>query len=287
MMQSSRIGLNPHKLSAAATTALRWLLLLLLVAFSLTPIIWLMMTSLKSRALILASTPVFVFKPDFSAYFSFLSFGNQTVLPNLANSLIIALLTTFATLVLSSLAAYGFSRYHFAGRRSLLLLMLATRLLPPITAIVPLFMLMDRWELIDTRQVLILIYTALSIPLATWMMKAFFDGVPTELEEAALIDGANRMQALYHVTLRLAAPGMAATSIFTFVLSWNDFLFAFIFTSINARTMPVLLSETIGELEIFWQNMATLATIVVIPTLIFSLLAQRNLVKGLTVGALK
>jgi multiple sugar transport system permease protein len=168
-----------------------------------------------------------------------------------------------------------------------MLLMLATRLLPPITAVVPLFLLMNSWELIDTRRGLILIYTGLSVPLATWMMKAFIDGIPVEYEEAAMIDGASRLRVLSQITLPLAAPGVVAVAILTFVLAWNDFLFAFIFTSVNARTMPVLLSQTVGELDISWQILASLATIVIIPPIALSLAGQKSLVKGLVGGGLK
>lgn len=267
--------------------ALQWGLLVLLAIYTVGPLAWLFMTSLKTRAQIQATTPVFMFSPDWSAYGKFLSLSDSTVVTRLANSLSISLLTVIATLALSSLAAYGFSRYQFVGRRSLLLIMLATRLLPPVTAIVPLFLLFNSWHLVDTREGLVIIYTALSIPLATWMMKAFFDGVPKELEEAALIDGASQLRALLQITLPLAAPGMAATSIFTFLTAWNDFTFAFIFTSTNARTLPVLLSETIGEMQIFWQDLATLAIILIVPTLLFAVFAQKNLVQGLTTGALK
>lgn len=266
---------------------LKWVLLTVLLVYTLIPVIWMFGTSFKSRAQILSSTPVLFFRPDLSAYQQFLSAGNDSVLHNLVNSLTIAVATTIVTVILSSLAAYAFSRYRFPGKRSLLLLMLATRLLPPITAVVPLFLLMNQWGLIDTRRGLVIIYTGLSIPLATWMMKAFIDGIPIEFEEAALIDGASRLRVLWQVTLPLAAPGVAAVSIFTFALAWNDFLFAFIFTSVNARTMPVLLSQTVGELDISWQNLATLATIVIVPPVVLSLLGQKNLVKGLIGGALK
>lgn len=275
----------PSKFKPGAV--IKWLLLAVLLAYTLTPVLWMFGTSFKGRAQILSSTPVLFFRPDLSAYRHFLSLGKNSIVHNLINSLVISLATTVATVFLSSLAAYGFSRYQFPGKRPLLLLMLATRLLPPITAVVPLFLLMNRWGLIDTRRGLVLIYTGLSIPLATWMMKAFIDGIPIEFEEAALIDGASRLRVLWQITFPLAAPGVAAASIFTFALAWNDFLFAFIFTSVNARTMPVLLSQTVGELDIFWQNLATLATIVIVPPVVLSLLGQKNLVKGLTGGALK
>jgi ABC-type glycerol-3-phosphate transport system permease component len=266
---------------------LRAVLLTLLLLYTLLPVVWMFGTSLKTRALILSSTPVLVFEPDLTAYQQFLSPGKGSIVPNLANSLSVALATTAVTVVLGSLAAYGFSRYRFPGQRSLMLLMLATRLLPPITAVVPLFLLMNSWELIDTRRGLILIYTGLSVPLATWMMKAFIDGIPVEYEEAAMIDGASRLRVLSQITLPLAAPGVVAVAILTFVLAWNDFLFAFIFTSVNARTMPVLLSQTVGELDISWQILASLATIVIIPPIALSLAGQKSLVKGLVGGGLK
>jgi len=273
------------RLGVAAT--LRAVLLTLLLLYTLLPVVWMFGTSLKTRALILSSSPVLIFEPDLTAYQQFLSPGKSSILPNLANSLSVALATTVVTVVLGSLAAYGFARYRFPGQRSLLLLMLATRLLPPITAVVPLFLLMNSWELIDTRRGLILIYTGLSVPLATWMMKAFIEGIPVEYEEAAMIDGASRLRVLSQITLPLAAPGVVAVAILTFVLAWNDFLFAFIFTSVNARTMPVLLSQTVGELDISWQILASLATIVIIPPIALSLAGQKSLVKGLVGGGLK
>jgi multiple sugar transport system permease protein len=244
-------------------------------------------TSLKTRALILSTTPVLLFQPDLTAYQQFLSPGKSSIVLNLVNSLSTALASTAVTIVLGSLAAYGFSRYRFPGQRALLLLMLATRLLPPLTAVLPLFLLLNSWSLIDTRAGLILIYTGLAVPLATWMMKAFIDGIPVEYEEAAMIDGASRLRVLGQITLPLAAPGVVAVAILTFVLAWNDFLFAFIFTSVNARTMPVLLSQTVGELDISWQTLASLATIVIVPPIVLSLAGQKSLVRGLVGGGLK
>lgn len=269
------------------SATLRFVALGALLVYTLLPVAWMVGTSLKTRALILSSTPVIFFDPDFSAYQQFLSPGRGSILPNLINSLSVALATTAVTILLGSLAGYGFSRYRFPGQRSLLLLMLATRLLPPITAVVPLFLFMSNVDLIDTRSGLILIYTGLAIPLATWMMKAFIDGIPVEYEEAAMIDGASRLRVLAQVTLPLAAPGLLAVAILTFALAWNDFLFAFIFTSVNARTMPVLLSQTVGELDISWQNLASLATIVIVPPVLLSLIGQKSLVKGLVGSGIK
>lgn len=255
--------------------------------FALVPIVWIVSTSLKNRVDIFTLPPKFFFRPSFVAYKKFLTPGPDSILRILANSTIVAVGTVILTLLLASLAAYAFSRYRFRGRQELLFFVMATRLLPPITAVIPLFLMMNELGLIDTRRVLIIIYTALNIPFATWMMKSFFDAVPKELEEAARIDGCSSLGALTRITVPLAAPGFAATSIFIFILAWNEFLFAFIFTSVDARTVPVIIPETVGEFQIYWQDMATLATLLMIPTIGFAIFAQRHLVRGLTTGALK
>ena len=168
-----------------------------------------------------------------------------------------------------------------------MLFVLATRLLPPISAVVPLFMVMNSLRLIDTYWVLLLIYTALNVPFSTWLLKSFIDAVPKDLEESAQVEGCSTIQALWHVILPSVAPGLAATAVFVFVLSWNEFMFAFIFTSIDVRTMPVLLAEARGEGQFLWQDMAAQSTILMIPALLLGLYLQRYLVKGLTAGAIK
>ncbi|MEX2541656.1 MAG: carbohydrate ABC transporter permease [Trueperaceae bacterium] len=263
----------------------RLVLLLALLVFALLPIVWIVLTSFKNRLDVFAVPPKLIFTPQFGSYVKI--FNDPAVVDKLVNSLLIAGLSVTLTLALSSLAAYSFSRFSFAGRSQLLIGILATRLMPPVTAVIPLFILFQGWGLIDTHLGLILIYSALNIPLATWMMKSFFDSVPRELEESARIDGTTWFGALWRVTLPLAAPGIAATSVFIFTLAWNEFMFAFIFTSRNARTLPALLAETLGELQIYWSDMAALSTLIMIPPLLFSFYMQRRLVAGLQTGALK
>ena len=165
-------GIRPTAFSRAA--------LGLFLLYSLWPIVWIALTSFKTQQQIFAVPPTFLVWPSLAAYVKLLVPGPNSILANLANSLIISGGTTLATLVLGSLAAYAFSRYRFPGWRPLLLLMLATRLLPPITAVIPLFLLMSRMGLVDTHWVLILIYTALDLPFATWLMKAFFDAATAD-----------------------------------------------------------------------------------------------------------
>jgi multiple sugar transport system permease protein len=264
-----------------------WLMVGLLLFWSLLPIIWDLLSSIKSRTDIFANPPKFFFDPDFSSYTKFLGGGSSAIWPQLTNSVVVSLLTTLTVLLLGSLAAYALSRFTFKGRNYVLFSMLAMRLLPPVTAAVPLFLLANSLKLVDTQLVLVLIYAGINLPFAVWMLKTFFDGVPAELEQAAQIDGATPLQALRHITLPLAAPGLGSTAIFVMVLAWNEFMFAFLFTSVNARTLPLLIAEGRGDDQIYWQDIATLSSILIIPVLLFSLLMQRHLVRGLSTGALK
>lgn len=258
-----------------------------LMAVFLFPVFWVILTSVKNRNDIFTWPPVFVFQPTFESYSKFLSNGSNSILQQLVNSLVISLGSVCTTLLCSGLAAYSFSRFRFRFRYGLLLSVLATRLLPPVTALVPIFLSYNRLGLIDTKVGLMVIYTALNIPFSIWMLKSYIDSVPAELEESAQIDGCTRMQGLRYVLLPLAMPGIVAVAIFVFRVSWNEFMFAFIFTSTNARTMPIRIAETVGELQIFWTDMAALTVILMIPALVFSFFMQKNLVKGLTAGALK
>jgi ABC-type glycerol-3-phosphate transport system permease component len=267
--------------------ALRALGLGALLAFALVPIVWIVLTSFKHRVDVLASPPRLLFEPQVESYERLLLHQGSAILGNLRNSLIVASATTVGVLVLATLAAFAFSRYRFRARRALFLGLLATRLLPPITTVIPLFLLWNAWRLVDTHVGLVLIYSALNVPLAVWMMKAFLGGVPVELEQAAMVDGCSRLGALGRVTLPLAAPGLAATAVFVFVLAWNEFMFAFIFTSVHAKTMPVIIAQGLGELQVEWTDIATLGTVVMLPTLVLTFLVQRHLVQGLTAGALR
>ncbi len=264
--------------------------ILLIVFFSVTsllPIAWLALTSLKQRSDIFAFPPKLFFDVNFDSYLKFLSFGSESILPFLRNSIIIALFATLLTTLVGSLAAYAFSRLKFKGRTSLLMTVLATRLLPPITAVIPLFLLMRDLKLLDTHLGLVIIYGAINVPFAIWILKSFFDTIPRELEESARVDGCTSLGALRHITLPLALPGLAATATFIFILAWNEFTFAFIFSSLNAKTMPVIIAETLGEMQIYWQDMSALAMLIALPGLLFAGFMQRYLVTGLTAGAIK
>jgi multiple sugar transport system permease protein len=160
-------------------------------------------------------------------------------------------------------------------------------MLPPIAIVVPLYVLFNSLDWVDTRQALIICYLTFTIPLSIWMMMGFFDDVPIELEEAAMIDGCSRFGALFRVSLPLAIPGMAATAILAFLYCWNEFLYAVILTGRNARTLPVTITSFMTNKAVLWGRIAASGSLVLIPVLIFALLAQRYLVRGLARGAVK
>jgi len=184
-MKSITHNINP----GIPTTPFTKSIVTFLLFFSLIPIIWIILTSIKNEQQIFSIPPKIFVEPDFSIYSVFLGMGSNSAIPFIWNSFFIATVTTFLTIILSSLAAYAFSRYNFKWGNQLLILMLASRLLPPVTAVVPLYLMFRYLNLLDTKFVLIIIYTALEIPFATWLMKAFFDGIPKELEESAALDG--------------------------------------------------------------------------------------------------
>lgn len=265
--------------------SVRMLTLLLLLAFALIPIGWLILTSFKTRLQIFASPPVVVFTPSFDSWAKLLQ--PSPLRSALFNSFLTSLASVAATLVIGSMAAYAFSRFRFRGASAVLFGILAARLLPPINSVVVLYLLFNRLHLNDTILGLVILYTALLVPIAIWLLRTAFDAVPIDIEQAALVDGCSRLGAVWHVTLPLAAPGIAVTALLMFILSWNEFLFAYLFTSTQAVTVPVILAKAVGEFGVDWADLTAQATVLLIPVFAIALVAQRSLLAGLSGGALK
>jgi len=275
---------NYHVLKIASKIII-YSLVVLAVFLSLAPIVYLFITSFKEPDLTFAIPPVWVFAPTTQNYNEVLSSTNFS--KYFMNSVSIALITVAIAIFLGSLAAYGFSRFRFRGKFWLKMGALVPQMLPPIVLVVPLYVLFNRLDWIDTRQALIVSYLTFTIPLSIWMMTGFFDDVPIELEEAAMIDGCSRIGALIRVSLPLAVPGIAATAILAFIYCWNEFLYAVILTGREARTLPVIITSFMTNKSILWGRIAASGSLVLIPVIIFALLAQRYLVRGLGKGAVK
>ncbi len=253
------------------------------VVLSIAPILYLLITSFKPPELTFALPPVWNFIPTLKNYTDVITGGDFT--KYFMNSLVVALVTTFIALVLGGFAAYGFARFRFRGSFWLRMSALIPQMLPPITIIVPLYVLFNGLKLTDTRAGLIISYLTFTIPLTIWMMIGFFEDVPEDLEESAMIDGCTRFQALFRVSVPLVAPGLAATAILGFLYCWNEFLYAVILTGRDARTLPVTITSFMTNKAILWGRIAASGSLVLVPVLIFALLAQRYLIRGLSRGA--
>jgi len=245
----------------------------------------LFLTSVKTDIDALAFPPKWIFKPTIKNYVQI--FQTSPFLRYILNSLIVASLNTFIALVLGSLAAYGLARYTFKGSENISFWILSIRMMPPVAAIIPLYIIMKNLHILDTPWCLVLIYLTFNLPFTVWMMKGFFEDVPREIEESALIDGCSEFDVFRKIALPLVSPGLAATAILVFIFSWNEFLFALILTGTRATTLPVGIILYMKETGINWGYMTAGGILALIPVVIFTMLVQKHLVKGLTLGALK
>jgi multiple sugar transport system permease protein len=259
-------------------------LVLVAVVLSVFPIFYLFLLSFKPAHLTFDPS-AWIFEPTLANYEAVLEGGDFT--QYMLNSLIVSIFTMLIALGLGSFAAYGFARFKFRGNFWLRMSMLVPQMLPPITIIVPLYVLFMRLDVLDTRQGLIISYLTFTLPLATWMMTGFFEDVPVELEESAMVDGATRLGALLRVNLPIVAPGLAATAVLSFIYAWNEFLYAVILTGRESRTLPVTITSYMTNKAILWGRIAAAGSIVLIPVLVFAILTQRYLVRGLAGGAVK
>jgi len=277
--------MNTHRFAKVINQILIYVFVILAVIFSLFPIVYLLITSFKPPELTFAIPPVWFFEPTLKNYYEV--FAGGKFIKYFFNSLIVALGTTLVALLLGIFAGYGFARFRFRGIQTLRLAALVPQMLPPITIIVPLYVLFNSLNLIDTRWALLISYLTFIIPLSIWMMTGFFMDVPEELEESAMIDGCTRLGALFRISLPIVTPGLAATAILGFIYAWNEFLYAVILTGRDARTLPVTITSFMTNKAILWGRIAASGSLVLVPVLIFALLAQRYLVRGLSRGAIK
>ncbi len=213
--------------------------------------------------------------------------GPSPVVGRFVNSLIIGFGSTVLATFLGTLTAYAFSRFRVPLADDLLFFILATRMMPPIAVAVPIYLMYRSLNLYDTKIGVILLYTAVNVSLAVWLLKGFIDEIPREYEEAALIDGYTRLQAFRKVVLPQAATGIAATAIFCLIFSWNEYAFALLLTSSNAQTMPPFIPFIIGEGGQNWPAVAAATTLFVIPIVFFTVVLRKHLLRGITFGAVR
>jgi multiple sugar transport system permease protein len=270
-----------------AGDALASALLVLVLGFTLFPIAWTAMTSLKREQDIVTSELQYVpRRPTLENYVTLLN--RSGYLAMFRNSALTTVLTVLLCLSVGTLAAYSISRYRFRGRSAMLTFYLVVRMFPAVLLLLPLYIMLRTVGLLDTLFGLAATYTTFLLPVSLLMLKGFFDAVPPELEDAARIDGCTRFGALLRVVLPLGRPGVAATAVLIAVAAWNEFLFALMLTnSEGSRTWPVGLQLMVGEFQLPWGLVAAGGMISIVPILVFFAFAQRALVRGLLVGAVK
>jgi multiple sugar transport system permease protein len=257
-----------------------------ILAFALLPWLWMMLSSIRPDAE-LTQTPIRFIPRAFTLVNHIELLQRTSFAQNLRDSLIIASGAVALGLCLSLPAAFAFSRFRFPGRSALRVQFLVVNMFPVVLLILPLFIVFRQLGLLDTYFALIMGHASFTLPFAIWLMTSYIDGIPPDLDEAAAIDGATRMQILLRVILPLVVPGLVAVGIYLFIASWNEYLFALMLAGRNVRTVTVALQMFIGENEIHWGLLTAGGALVALPATLLFLLAQRRLVGGLTGGAVK
>ena len=293
-------------------------LVILYAVVTMVPLVWIVLTSFKTPSDSIAYPPKVLFTPSIEGYCNLFTTrtrqtaeyiaqlppatsecdkvvrsrnmviaGPSNVVGRFANSIIIAFGSTFLAVFLGTLAAYAFSRFKVPLADDLLFFILSTRFMPPIAVAIPIYLMYRAAGLTDSHIGMILLYTAVNVSLAVWLLKGFIDEIPREYEEAAMIDGYSRLQAFRKVVLPQAATGIAATAIFCLIFAWNEYAFAVLLTSGEAQTMPPFIPFIIGEGGQDWPAVAAATTLFLIPIFVFTILLRKHLLRGITFGAVR
>ena len=272
--------------AARVRTIALWLVLAMFLLVWAFPIVWSVLNSLKTEQDILAYPPKLLFAPTMAAYRDVLS-GSGSILPNLVSSMIISVGTTVITIVLAVPAAYALARLRYPGKRTSGFYVLATQMLPPVGIIIPYFLILRNIGWIDTYQGIILIYLSFSLPFAIWLLVSYFEEIPYEMEEAAYLDGASRWRTLWRIVVPQVRGGIAVAVVFVFLNAWNEFLFAVVLSGNTVRPVTVAMFNFVSVEQTLWNKLAAVSVLAMLPVVILGVLAQKHIVKGLTVGAVK
>ena len=266
---------------------MQYVLLVLALIITLFPIFWIVMTSLKTSQETMEYPPkIFPRSIQFGAYVSV--WREKNFLLYFKNSTIVSLSTTLVCMLLSTLAGYGFSRFNFRGSKTLFMFILMTTMFPAVLMIIPYFLMMRTIGLLNTYLAYVLSYTSFSLPFATWIMKGFFDSIPREIDESGLVDGCNWFSAFWRLCVPISGPGVASTAIYSFLLSWNHYLFALTLTTKQSRYMlPVGIASLVGEFWVDWGVLMAASVVAMMPTIVFNIFMEKYLVRGMTAGAVK
>ena len=263
---------------------LQFFLILSAAVFIMIPIYWIISGAFKQQVdifqLKLLFTPTL---ENFKIIFK----SPYNLLDKLYNSTVVAFSTVVVAIPLATIAAYSFSRFRLTGERIMFVMILSTQFVPAVVIVLPFFILFRDLGILDTKLSLVLVNLSLIMPFAIWMIKGFIDGIPLDTEEAALVDGSNRIQVIKNVVLPMALPGVITAAIFCFILAWNEFLFAVIITTNKAVTMPVGLSMFHAEEGVLWHLISAAGIMIMLPMFVLATLIQKHFVQGMTMGAVR
>jgi len=264
-----------------------YLFLLCIIIITTFPIIWMINSSLKDVTEIYRKPPTFLINNvTFSSYYRVLF--DSGIPRAFLNSAIVSITATSLTVILGSLAGYGFSRFKIKGKRALYIGLLYGQMMPSVVLIIPIFMLFSKMGLINNYFSLILPYVAITIPLATLMLRSFFDGIPFELEEAAKIDGATRLRTFISVVVPIARPGLTSVAIYTYLSTWEEFVLALnLTTSANIRTLPIAINMFVGEYLVDWGAIMASGVVISLPIILLFVFCNKVFVKGISEGGVK
>jgi sorbitol/mannitol transport system permease protein len=269
-----------RRVGAISLSALTWVIAILFVF----PIIWMVLTAFKQESDAYTDPPKLFFSPTLDQFAGVVDRG---FLPYLANSTFVTVVVTLVVLVLAIPAAYALSLAPVKGTSNALGFFLSTKMLPVVAAIIPLYVISQNLKLLDNVWALVILYTSMNLPLAIWMMRSFFLEVPTEMIEAARVDGAALPTLLYKIILPVVAPGIAATALICVIFSWTEFFYAVNLTAARAGTVPVFLVGFITSEGLYWAQLSAAALLASLPVMIVGWIAQNHLVRGLSMGAVK
>jgi multiple sugar transport system permease protein len=269
-----------------ARAVVLWLAAGLLLAIWVFPVLWGLLTSFKTERDVLAYPPKVFFTPTLDNYREVI-FGSSSILPNLWSSLVVSTWATLLTMIFAVPASYALARLRYPAKRASGFYVLATQMLPPVGLIIPYYLVLQQIGGLDSYSGLTAIYLTFSLPFAIWLMVSYFEDIPVEMEEAALLDRAGRLRTLWYVILPQVRGGIAVTTIFVFLNAWNEFLFAVVLGGNNVRPVTVAMFNFISVEQTQWARLAAGAMLAMAPVILIGLAAQRHIVKGLTVGAVK
>ena len=269
----------------AGLVAAHYTMLVVLAFLCIAPILVIFATGLRQQVMIFAEPLNFIFTPTLENYRAVLQ--EDKFDRYLLNSLFVGIVSTVITLVLGVMAAYGLARFCFPGRSAVAYTTLLLRTVPLAVLAIPVFLIWNEWHLVNSLWGLVLLYVAVNLPFTIWLLYGFVLQVPIELEEAAAIDGCGPLRVFTKVLLPLMAPGLAAASIFTFRIAWNEFILALVLTDRQTRTLPVAASLFVTDMGVDWGKVMAMGSLIAIPPLIFTFVAARQIITGLTAGAVK